>query len=80
ACIAGFFRSSQKMLKQFKLVIMMSGTPPSKEFLSHVVSVRGDIADIDVEEFGAPNYIRENSYTLIFAGSTTSYRARDEYI
>ncbi|MEM2221384.1 MAG: helicase C-terminal domain-containing protein [Ignisphaera sp.] len=74
------FDPLRKMLEQFKLVIMMSGTPPSKEFLSHVVSVRGDIADIDVEEFGAPNYIRENSYTLIFAGSTTSYRARDEYM
>ncbi|MCS7111569.1 MAG: hypothetical protein N3D82_01760 [Ignisphaera sp.] len=70
----------KKLIEQFKLIIMMSGTPPSKEFLSDILDVQMNVAFIDVEEFGASNYIRENSYVVIFAGASTSYKVRDEYM
>ncbi len=72
------FNPLRKLIEQFKLTIMMSGTPPSNKFLRQLAAIQKDITSIDVEEFGAPNYIHKNTYVVIFTSATTSYTARSE--
>jgi len=74
------FEPIKNIVELFKSVILMSGTPPSKEFLVDVVKIKKNVSVVDVEDFGASNYVRENSSTVIFSNATTSYRSRDEHV
>ncbi len=67
-----------KIIGEFYSAILMSGTAPSKTFLVDVAKVNRDIIELDAIDFGAIDYLRENSSVVIFTGSTTMYRYRDE--
>ncbi|MEM2201327.1 MAG: ATP-dependent DNA helicase [Ignisphaera sp.] len=64
------------ILEKFPVSILMSATPPSREFIVNCIKVRKDISEVDVEDFGAKNFLKENASIVIFTGATTSYRVR----
>lgn len=68
----------KEVLEMFPAVILMSGTPPSTDFVSRCIGVSKRVQYVDVEDFGARNHLRDNTLTVVFTSATTSYRARDE--
>jgi len=74
------FTPLRRALEKFPAVIMMSATPPSLEFLEKSVKIPMHIFQIDAEDYGTHNYLKENSITVIFIGATTSYKSRSKAV
>ncbi|MCC6016167.1 MAG: ATP-dependent DNA helicase [Desulfurococcaceae archaeon] len=70
----------EKIFEKFSAAILMSATPPSAEFLKNAIKIDKHVLQVDVEDFGAHNYLKENSVTVIFTGATTSYRSRNKAV
>jgi len=68
----------REIIEQFPSAILMSGTSPDKSFIEKGVGIKKHIEVVDVEEYGARNYLRENAVAIMFTGATTSYRERTE--
>jgi len=67
-----------EVLEAFRGVIFVSATPPSEEFLRSVAGLKRGVEYVDAADFGARDYLRENTAAVIFTGATTAYRERGE--
>ncbi|MEM1644768.1 MAG: ATP-dependent DNA helicase [Ignisphaera sp.] len=68
------------VLEKFPVSVLMSATPPSREFVVNCIKIQREVYEVDVEDFGARNFVRENTAIVIFTGATTSYKARSKEI
>jgi len=69
-----------EVLEAFRGLIFVSATPPSDEFLRSVAGLKRSVEYVDAADFGARDYLRENTAAVIFTGATTAYRERGEYV
>ncbi|MEM1600373.1 MAG: ATP-dependent DNA helicase [Sulfolobales archaeon] len=66
----------KEVLNSYKLVIMMSGTPPPKEFVERVLRLEG-VTYVDALELGAKSPY-DNIALLLTTQLTSKFEARDE--
>jgi DNA excision repair protein ERCC-2 len=71
------FKPLKRVLERFPSIVALSATPPSSRFFESIVKVEKKVHVVDVEEWGAKNFLKENTATVIYTNATTSYRSRN---
>ena len=80
AVMPSSFKPLKRVLERFPSIIALSATPPPQWFFKSIMKVEKEIYQVDVEEWGAKNFLKENTAIAVYVDATTSYRSRSPEI